>query len=718
MWDELRSIKNKEKWENPVAWKELARIAFHRGKLNKRIMATEEKVISLLGEPHRKENEPSQRLWHYGDMEDFGTVFFDQSSRQGLSVSMWAEPYWPEVEKNINVPTEQEQRMEGHTILPKWAQEEPWQEIKMGMTEKNIHELLGKPDYVQKLMHYISLDSPMLHDDSPPVEVSLCYCYGRLPEPVEAPKEPLTESLEDSKRQRWLPFSSKVYIPNAVVYFSRNRGGYVVASWKQADTNKLEYLLNIPQENSPKRGREKWEQQNSWKRLRSDMTMTHVLQLLGHPCRRQFIEGIETDRIKTTRWYYGDILGAGTVAFRRSPKKKILLVNDWSEPYWPEVKKDICGIRRDSSEDRGVDKKESTVRTTNLAEKKIRVRQITDNEFEDKLPYVSGKSVVWQGWPAKNSDIFLYDSSGITQISKSSRDDLYPKISGASIVWQNQGLFLQRKGGMVRLDKVEPLNYQISGERVVWETGDGVYYYDGAQTHQLAGRAHRRFIHTLKVRYPDISGKNLTWSEDGIFVCMIRDGTLEKRFIMSRVGDVVFYSRIHGDHVLVTSGNTLSFSLRELSGSRERSLDYRSEKDETQKIIPSAHLRTNEIDWMLATKYPLCEEFGPAIYGNNVVWIGGDRDDGSSDVFLYDGDKKINLTKDAHEQVYPQICGALVVWQGHDGNDFEIFLYDGTSVIQVTNNEYDDMYPRLSEEALVWQGWDGEDYEIFMAEFE
>ena len=62
----------------------------------------------------------------------------------------------------------------------------------------------------------------------------------------------------------------------------------------------------------------------------------------------------------------------------------------------------------------------------------------------------------------------------------------------------------------------------------------------------------------------------------------------------------------------------------------------------------------------------------------------------------------------------PQISGDKVVWQGHDGNDFEIFYFDGTTTHQLTDNSYDDMYAQISGNNIVWQGWDGDDEEIFM----
>ncbi len=131
-----------------------------------------------------------------------------------------------------------------------------------------------------------------------------------------------------------------------------------------------------------------------------------------------------------------------------------------------------------------------------------------------------------------------------------------------------------------------------------------------------------------------------------------------------------------------------------------------------------------------------------------VAWVGGG--DRTSDIWLYDGTRTINLTDIETPQSgfvdsgLPQInsSGAMtwtqssnysawkvilfdgneikelgpglesqindrgwVVWKSHDGNDYEIFLYDGNETIQLTDNDIDDESPQIN-----MIGWNPQQY--------
>ena len=53
------------------------------------------------------------------------------------------------------------------------------------------------------------------------------------------------------------------------------------------------------------------------------------------------------------------------------------------------------------------------------------------------------------------------------------------------------------------------------------------------------------------------------------------------------------------------------------------------------------------------------------------------------------------------------IAGSLVVWQEHDGNDWEIFLYDADTdrQWQLTDNQTDEMYATVADGYVVWAGY-------------
>ena len=72
------------------------------------------------------------------------------------------------------------------------------------------------------------------------------------------------------------------------------------------------------------------------------------------------------------------------------------------------------------------------------------------------------------------------------------------------------------------------------------------------------------------------------------------------------------------------------------------------------------------------------------------------------------------LTVNSDDDSKPQIDGKLVVWSGHDGNDYEIFLYDGKQTTQLTDNGYNDEEPQIDGNNVVWKGQEGNnDWEIF-----
>jgi len=67
------------------------------------------------------------------------------------------------------------------------------------------------------------------------------------------------------------------------------------------------------------------------------------------------------------------------------------------------------------------------------------IMNLSDNDYDDLLPDISGSLVVWQGWDNEDGDweIFLHnlDTMETTQITHNTTDDLAPQIDGNTIVW-------------------------------------------------------------------------------------------------------------------------------------------------------------------------------------------------------------------------------------------------------------------------------------------
>jgi hypothetical protein len=65
-----------------------------------------------------------------------------------------------------------------------------------------------------------------------------------------------------------------------------------------------------------------------------------------------------------------------------------------------------------------------------------------------------------------------------------------------------------------------------------------------------------------------------------------------------------------------------------------------------------------------------------------------------------------------------KICGYNVVWQGHDGSDYEVFFYNilNATTTQLSSNAYDDEQHQVFGSKVVWQSYDGNDLEITLAQ--
>ena len=65
-------------------------------------------------------------------------------------------------------------------------------------------------------------------------------------------------------------------------------------------------------------------------------------------------------------------------------------------------------------------------------------RQLTDNDGDDIHAKLSGTAVVWQSWDGTDWEIWAYEagSDTMTQLTDNDTDDIAPCISGSNVVWQ------------------------------------------------------------------------------------------------------------------------------------------------------------------------------------------------------------------------------------------------------------------------------------------
>ena len=69
------------------------------------------------------------------------------------------------------------------------------------------------------------------------------------------------------------------------------------------------------------------------------------------------------------------------------------------------------------------------------------VTQVTDNNYDDYKPEISGSNYVWQGYDGYDLEVFYWNASGMgepCQVTDNSYFDYPPQISGSNVVWHAQ----------------------------------------------------------------------------------------------------------------------------------------------------------------------------------------------------------------------------------------------------------------------------------------
>ena len=98
--------------------------------------------------------------------------------------------------------------------------------------------------------------------------------------------------------------------------------------------------------------------------------------------------------------------------------------------------------------------------------------QLTNNDYDDFAPYVSGQNVVWYGSDGDDFEIFSYMNASITQLSSNSYDDLYPRISGGNIAWYGGETPAQYEIFLATPVIPEPLSLMLLGSALL---GTGIW---------------------------------------------------------------------------------------------------------------------------------------------------------------------------------------------------------------------------------------------------
>jgi hypothetical protein len=111
----------------------------------------------------------------------------------------------------------------------------------------------------------------------------------------------------------------------------------------------------------------------------------------------------------------------------------------------------------------------------NVATKEM--QQITDNDYDDLAPQTDGSYIVWQGFDDGEWDIFLWDGGQVKVISNRGAEDVSPKIAAGFVVWTS----LPFGDGSVSCEEV--MLYDVGSETLVTlsqEVDPGNIFDDGS----------------------------------------------------------------------------------------------------------------------------------------------------------------------------------------------------------------------------------------------
>jgi len=321
-------------------------------------------------------------------------------------------------------------------------------------------------------------------------------------------------------------------------------------------------------------------------------------------------------------------------------------------------------------------------------------RQLTDNDYEDETPRVSGSNVVWTGYDGNDREIYVYNGKTTRQLTDNDYDDGGPEVWGSNVVWMGKDREIFFYNGMTirqLTDNTYSVLPQVYASNVVWQGFDGndweVFLYDGTDVKQLTDNDYFDF-------YAQIDGSNVVWC--GNDRVLLYDGTS-----IRQLSDSSSYGnqdvQISGSYVVWegSDGDDEEILLYDGTGPRNLSNNDRTMLSDGTDTLPD-------------------------VSGSNVVWAGMREvpQAGLSGyhVSLYDGTAtRILSLATGYTGFRPKVSGSNVVWEAWDGHDEEVLVWDGSSAVRLTDNDYTDRYPQISGSNIVWQGWDGQDWEIFQA---
>ncbi|MGQ9504528.1 MAG: GEVED domain-containing protein [Thermogutta sp.] len=146
---------------------------------------------------------------------------------------------------------------------------------------------------------------------------------------------------------------------------------------------------------------------------------------------------------------------------------------------------------------------------------------IANNSFNNYLPKVSGRNVIWYAYDGFDNEIYLYSGGTTRRITNNTLDDRFPQVDGSRVVWQQYdgtdweiALYdiPSETTTLLTNNSTDDTHPDISGTNVVFEHNDGTdleIYYINLNIGPTAQKAITD--NTAHDELPHVYGNRLVW---------------------------------------------------------------------------------------------------------------------------------------------------------------------------------------------------------------
>ena len=316
------------------------------------------------------------------------------------------------------------------------------------------------------------------------------------------------------------------------------------------------------------------------------------------------------------------------------------------------------------------------------------ITQLTTNGTS-KSPDIFGDRIVWI---EDGKDTVLFDgSTSIVLPDLGVNLATNPQISANGVTWNGyanrwQAFYYDGIQTTQLTNHYSVYDRKLSGDRFAWRS---------APTHTVGGNLYEVYVYDAKTQTTlqltdndsretsvDVSGQNVVWSGSGSSI-WLHDG----------IKTVQLPGTGFSPHV---SGNLVAW------------------KAYSDGIDSEIHLYDGNSTTQIVDSNESVSIQG--FFDDNLVWSEWDGNDW--ELFRYKDGNTIQITdNDFNDRLSPDSTnssssawsataldgsGDNLVWSSYVNGNWEIFVYDGNKTIQVTDNDIDDLNPKISGNTVVW----------------